>query len=102
MRRNSEILRALRASALVSLKVKPLIYLAIPDRQMPKVLVPCPGGHGIAFVYPSIPCLGGGVFSDGTFSRQAEVGEPALAVRHEKEHEPCTGKAAVEGSKHEY
>jgi hypothetical protein len=31
-----------------------------------------------------------------------ENGEPAFAGRHEKEHEPRTDEAAVEGSEHEY
>jgi hypothetical protein len=97
LRRNFEILLALCAATLAITKVKPLIYLDIQDRQMPKVLVPCPGGHGIAFVYPSIPCLGSRVFKfRRAFSKAGGNREPAFEVRHEKEHEPRNGEAAVE------
>jgi hypothetical protein len=35
---------------------------------------------------------------DGLFARQAENGEPAFEVRHEKEHEPPVAKRPLEGS----
>src|SRR6478735_12758229 len=37
---------------------KQLILLHRRKRQVPKVLVPRPGGHDIAFLYPLIPCVG--------------------------------------------
>ena len=36
------------------------------------------------------------------FSQAGGEWELALEVRHEKEHEPCIGKTAVESSEHEH
>jgi hypothetical protein len=35
-----------------------LILLSPPNAQVPKGLVPCAGGHDIAFIYPLILCRG--------------------------------------------
>jgi hypothetical protein len=69
---------------------------------MPKVLVPCPGGHGIAFVYPSIPCLEVVCFLDGLLPGQAENGNQHSKFDMKKNTSRATGEAAVEGSEHEY
>jgi hypothetical protein len=37
---------------------KSLILFRVPNLQVPKGLVPCLGGHDIAFIYPLIPCKG--------------------------------------------
>jgi hypothetical protein len=97
LRRNFEILLALCAATLAITKVKPLIYLDIQDRQMPKVLVPCPGGHGIAFVYPSIPCLEAVSLSlGGLLARQAETGNQHLKFDMKKNMSRVMAKRPVE------
>ncbi len=37
---------------------KSLILFRVPNLQVPKGLIPCLGGHDIAFIYPLIPCKG--------------------------------------------
>gem|GEM_PF-4312211 len=69
---------------------------------MPKVLIPCPGGHGIAFVYPSIPCLELCVSWMGFCGAGGERGTSIRKYDTKKNTSRATGKAAVEGSEHEY
>jgi hypothetical protein len=102
LRRNLNIFLTLCAAHHAATKVKPLICLPIPDRQVPKVLVPCSGGHGIAFVYPSIPCPEVVCFSDGAFPGKRRTGNQHSKYDMKKNTSRATGEAAVEGSKHEY
>jgi hypothetical protein len=102
LRRNLNILLTLCRSHRAGTKVKPLIYLPIPDRQVPKVLVPCAGGHAIAFVYPSIPCLEAVCFQRGFFRGKRRSGNQHLKYDMKKNTSRATGEAAVEGSEHEY
>jgi hypothetical protein len=57
---------------------KPLILLNCPDAQVPKGLIPCVGGHGIAFIYPLIPCKAQLCSLSGNFKRRSWIGAPKL------------------------
>jgi hypothetical protein len=67
---------------------KPLILLNCPDAQVPKGLIPCVGGHGIAFIYPLIPCKAqlcslSGV-SKGGLGLGPKVGKQEADIRNEE------------------